>query len=120
MARDTIVAMTMVLRIQARALWNVTHRRIDADRSDRFTAVAALEYGSGMSSGESTTYSAHAPTVPPTPTRVVPPGSSTSYRGRSLLGRLKKRIDLHERRVATRLSAAERAQLITLLEKLSD
>jgi DNA-binding MarR family transcriptional regulator len=40
--------------------------------------------------------------------------------GRSLLGRLKKRIDLHERRVAARLNAAERAQLIALLEKLAE
>jgi len=40
--------------------------------------------------------------------------------GRSLLGRLKKRIDLHERRVAARLSAAERVQLIALLEKLAE
>jgi DNA-binding MarR family transcriptional regulator len=40
--------------------------------------------------------------------------------GRGLLARLKKRIELHERRVAGRLSAAERAQLIALLEKLSD
>ena len=40
--------------------------------------------------------------------------------GRSVLGRLKKRIDLHERRVAARLSSAERAQLIALLEKLAE
>ena len=40
--------------------------------------------------------------------------------GRSLLGRLKKRIELHERRVAARLSPAERAQLIALLEKLGE
>jgi len=40
--------------------------------------------------------------------------------GRSLLGRVKKRIEVHERRVAGRLSAAERAQLIALLAKLSD
>jgi DNA-binding MarR family transcriptional regulator len=39
--------------------------------------------------------------------------------GRALVGRLKQRIELHERRVATRLSGAERAQLIELLEKLS-
>lgn len=39
--------------------------------------------------------------------------------GRLLLGRLKKRIEQHERRVAARLTAAERAQLIALLEKLS-
>jgi DNA-binding MarR family transcriptional regulator len=40
--------------------------------------------------------------------------------GRRLLGGLKRRIELHEKRVAARLSAAERAQLIALLEKLSD
>jgi DNA-binding MarR family transcriptional regulator len=40
--------------------------------------------------------------------------------GRSLLGRLKKRIEVHERRVAGRLTPAERVQLIALLEKLSD
>jgi DNA-binding MarR family transcriptional regulator len=39
--------------------------------------------------------------------------------GRALVERLKRRIELHERRIATRLSAAERAQLISLLEKLS-
>ena len=39
--------------------------------------------------------------------------------GRALLGRLRKRIDLHERRVAARLTAPERAQLVSLLEKLS-
>lgn len=39
--------------------------------------------------------------------------------GRALLGRLKKRIELHEKRVAARLSAQERAQLLALLEKLS-
>ena len=40
--------------------------------------------------------------------------------GRRLLGGLKRRIEQHEKRVAARLSAAERAQLIALLEKLSD
>jgi DNA-binding MarR family transcriptional regulator len=40
--------------------------------------------------------------------------------GRGLLGRLKKRIEIHERRVAGRLSPAERVQLIALLEKLSE
>jgi DNA-binding MarR family transcriptional regulator len=40
--------------------------------------------------------------------------------GRSLVQRLKGRIELHERRVASRLSGAERAQLIALLEKLQD
>ena len=39
--------------------------------------------------------------------------------GRSFVSRLKKRIELHERRVAAHLSAAERAQLLALLEKLS-
>ena len=40
--------------------------------------------------------------------------------GRRLLGGLKRRIELHEKRVAARLSASERVQLIALLEKLSD
>jgi len=40
--------------------------------------------------------------------------------GRGLLSRLKKRIELHSRRVAGRLRADERVQLIALLEKLSD
>jgi len=40
--------------------------------------------------------------------------------GRGLLERLKGRIELHERRVSSRLSSAERAQLIALLEKLRD
>jgi|SRR5688572_25521044 DNA-binding MarR family transcriptional regulator len=39
--------------------------------------------------------------------------------GRSLLGRMKERIEQHERRVAARLTPAERAQLIALLEKLA-
>jgi DNA-binding MarR family transcriptional regulator len=39
-------------------------------------------------------------------------------RGRALLVRLKRRIALHERRVASRLSPAERAQLLALLERL--
>jgi len=39
--------------------------------------------------------------------------------GRELVARLKRRIQLHERRVAARLSAEERAQLLALLEKLS-
>lgn len=39
--------------------------------------------------------------------------------GRSLVERLKRRIEAHERRIANRLSAPERAQLIGLLEKLS-
>jgi DNA-binding MarR family transcriptional regulator len=39
--------------------------------------------------------------------------------GRALVARLKRRILAHERRVAARLSAQERAQLLALLEKLS-
>ena len=39
--------------------------------------------------------------------------------GRSLLSRMKERIEQHERRVAARLTPAERGQLILLLEKLS-
>jgi DNA-binding MarR family transcriptional regulator len=39
--------------------------------------------------------------------------------GRSLVERLKRRIEAHERRIANRLTAPERAQLIGLLEKLS-
>ena len=39
--------------------------------------------------------------------------------GRSLVARLKRRIQLHERRVAARLSAEEREQLLGLLEKLT-
>ena len=39
--------------------------------------------------------------------------------GRSFVARLKRRIEAHERRVAAHLSAAERAQLLALLEKLS-
>ena len=38
--------------------------------------------------------------------------------GRALVGRLKRRIHSHERRVAARLSVRERAQLLRLLEKL--
>jgi len=40
--------------------------------------------------------------------------------GRGLVERLKGRIEVHERRVAARLTVAERAQLIALLEKLQD
>lgn len=40
--------------------------------------------------------------------------------GRSLVGRLRKRIEAHEKRVAARLTSPERTQLIALLEKLSD
>jgi DNA-binding MarR family transcriptional regulator len=39
--------------------------------------------------------------------------------GRALLATMKRRIASHERRVAARLSAAERKQLIALLEKLA-
>src|SRR2546423_9492642 len=39
--------------------------------------------------------------------------------GRKSVARLKRRIELHERRVAGRLEPAERAQLIALLEKLT-
>lgn len=40
--------------------------------------------------------------------------------GHALVARLKRRILQHERRVAARLSAQERAQLLSLLEKLSE
>jgi DNA-binding MarR family transcriptional regulator len=40
-------------------------------------------------------------------------------RGHALITRLKRRIQAHERRVAARLSPAEREQLIELLEKLT-
>ena len=39
--------------------------------------------------------------------------------GRGWVARLKRRIEAHERRVASRLSAAERGELLLLLEKLS-
>ena len=39
--------------------------------------------------------------------------------GRGWVARLKHRIEAHERRVASRLSAAERGELLLLLEKLS-
>jgi len=39
--------------------------------------------------------------------------------GRALVASLKRRIRVHERRVASRLSAAERAQLLALLETLA-
>ena len=39
--------------------------------------------------------------------------------GRALLARLKRRIALHEQRVAARLSPAERAQLLSLLARLA-
>ena len=38
--------------------------------------------------------------------------------GRSLVAKLKRRIQLHERRVSSRLTPAEREQLLGLLEKL--
>ena len=41
-------------------------------------------------------------------------------RGRALAARLRRRIERHEQRVAARLTAAERAQLLSLLEKLSE
>lgn len=39
--------------------------------------------------------------------------------GRTTVARLRRRIQAHERRVAARLSAEERAQLLALLEKLT-
>ena len=39
--------------------------------------------------------------------------------GRARLGRIKRRIEVHEDRVAARLSAAERKALLALLEKLA-
>jgi DNA-binding MarR family transcriptional regulator len=39
--------------------------------------------------------------------------------GRTLVAGLKQRIRVHERRVAARLSSAERGQLLELLEKLA-
>ena len=39
--------------------------------------------------------------------------------GRALVASLKQRIRVHERRVASRLNAAERTQLLQLLQKLS-
>lgn len=39
--------------------------------------------------------------------------------GRTLVTSLKQRIRIHERRVASRLSAADRTQLLALLEKLA-
>jgi DNA-binding MarR family transcriptional regulator len=39
--------------------------------------------------------------------------------GRTVVGKLKRRIQLHERRVAARLSTAERELLVGLLEKLT-
>jgi DNA-binding MarR family transcriptional regulator len=39
--------------------------------------------------------------------------------GRSLAARLRRRIERHEERVAAHLTAAERAELLALLEKLA-
>lgn len=39
--------------------------------------------------------------------------------GRALVARLRRRIERHERRVASRLGATEREQLLILLDKLS-
>jgi DNA-binding MarR family transcriptional regulator len=39
--------------------------------------------------------------------------------GRALVARLRRRIERHERRVASRLAATEREQLLVLLDKLS-
>ena len=39
--------------------------------------------------------------------------------GQTLVGSLKQRIRVHERRVASHLSSTERAQLLALLEKLA-
>jgi DNA-binding MarR family transcriptional regulator len=39
--------------------------------------------------------------------------------GQQFIGNLKQRIRVHERRVASRLTHAERAQLLALLEKLA-
>lgn len=39
--------------------------------------------------------------------------------GRQLVTRMKRRIEAHEQRVAARLSAAERRELLALLEKLA-
>ena len=40
--------------------------------------------------------------------------------GRSLAARLRRRIERHEDRVAARLTATERSQLLSLLEKLGE
>jgi len=39
--------------------------------------------------------------------------------GRAFLGRALRRIDAHERRIASRLTRAERSQLLALLEKIA-
>jgi DNA-binding MarR family transcriptional regulator len=40
-------------------------------------------------------------------------------RGRSVVAGIKRRVQAHERRIAAKLTAAERSQLLALLEKLS-
>ena len=40
-------------------------------------------------------------------------------RGRAAVAAMKRRIQAHERRIAAKLTAAERAQLLALLEKIS-
>jgi DNA-binding MarR family transcriptional regulator len=46
-------------------------------------------------------------------------GLYLTAKGRALVVELKRRIQRHERRVASRLSRAERAQLLSLLAKLT-
>ena len=46
-------------------------------------------------------------------------GLRLTAEGRALAGKLKRRIQRHERRVAERLSATEREQLLSLLAKLT-
>jgi DNA-binding MarR family transcriptional regulator len=46
-------------------------------------------------------------------------GLTLTAKGRALTAKLKRRIQQHERRVASRLTALERAQLMDLLAKLS-
>jgi DNA-binding MarR family transcriptional regulator len=46
-------------------------------------------------------------------------GLHLTRRGRSLIGGLKQRIRVHERRVAARLTSSERTELLALLEKLA-
>lgn len=46
-------------------------------------------------------------------------GLYLTAQGRALVARLKRRIEAHERRVASRLSTAERDQLLALLAKLA-
>lgn len=41
-------------------------------------------------------------------------------RGRAAVAAMKRRIQAHERRIAAKLTAAERMQLLALLEKISD